>query len=174
MLDGYAAFGGIRISRRNRSTRRKSTTMPLCPPQIPHYLTWDRTPTAAVESRRLTAWAMARPHYKLCWILSAMMWHTAKPLLCTYFVHHPSLIRPFHFGNRFYFRLSWTAGERKPTLRSSVFRDITACNSFKINRRFGRRYLLQFQGRRVCQWRIQHEACSKQRYYIPEVLISIL
>jgi hypothetical protein len=26
---------------------------PLCPPQIPHYLTWDRTRTAAKGSKRL-------------------------------------------------------------------------------------------------------------------------
>jgi hypothetical protein len=39
----------------------KTCTVPLCPPQIPHDLTWDRTRVAAVGSRRLTAWAMARP-----------------------------------------------------------------------------------------------------------------
>jgi hypothetical protein len=33
----------------------------LCPPQIPHDLTWARTRAAAVGSRRLTAWIMARP-----------------------------------------------------------------------------------------------------------------
>jgi hypothetical protein len=40
-------------------------SVPLCPPQIPHDLTWDRTRAAAVGSQRLTAWAMARP----LWIL---------------------------------------------------------------------------------------------------------
>jgi hypothetical protein len=29
----------MRIGRGNRSTRRKSAPMPLCPPQIPHDLT---------------------------------------------------------------------------------------------------------------------------------------
>jgi hypothetical protein len=53
--------GGMRIARGNRSTRRKPAPVPLCPPQIPHDLTWDRTRTAAAGSRRLTAWAMARP-----------------------------------------------------------------------------------------------------------------
>jgi hypothetical protein len=28
-------FGGIKIGRRNRSTRRKPAPAPLCPPQIP-------------------------------------------------------------------------------------------------------------------------------------------
>ena len=34
--------------------------VPLCPPQIPHGLTRDRTRASAVRGRRLTAWAMAR------------------------------------------------------------------------------------------------------------------
>jgi hypothetical protein len=29
-------FGGLKIGRGNRSTRRKPTPTPLCPPQIPH------------------------------------------------------------------------------------------------------------------------------------------
>jgi hypothetical protein len=35
--------------------------VPLCPPQIPHGLTRDRTWPSAVRGRRLTAWAMVRP-----------------------------------------------------------------------------------------------------------------
>jgi hypothetical protein len=38
----------------------KPVPVPLCPPQIPHGLTRDRTRASAVEGRRLTAWAMAR------------------------------------------------------------------------------------------------------------------
>jgi hypothetical protein len=53
--DDYGAVGGMRIGRRNRSTRRKPAPVPLCPPQIPHDLRWDRTRAAAVESQRLTA-----------------------------------------------------------------------------------------------------------------------
>jgi hypothetical protein len=34
---------GMTIGRGNRSTRRKPAPVPLCPPQIPHELTWDRT-----------------------------------------------------------------------------------------------------------------------------------
>jgi hypothetical protein len=34
----------MRIGRGNRSTRGKPAPVPLCPPQIPHDLTWDRTP----------------------------------------------------------------------------------------------------------------------------------
>jgi hypothetical protein len=55
------ALGGMRIGRGNRSTRRKPAPVPLFPPQILHDLAWARTRAAAVGSRRLTAWAMARP-----------------------------------------------------------------------------------------------------------------
>jgi hypothetical protein len=59
--DDYGAVGGMRIGRGNRSTRIKPAPVPLCPQQIPHDLTWDRTRAAAVGSQRLTASAMARP-----------------------------------------------------------------------------------------------------------------
>jgi hypothetical protein len=39
----------------------KPVPVPLCPPQIPHGLTRDRTRASAMGGRRLTAWAMARP-----------------------------------------------------------------------------------------------------------------
>jgi hypothetical protein len=41
--DECGAVGGMRIGRGNRSTRRKPTSVPICPPQIPHNLTWART-----------------------------------------------------------------------------------------------------------------------------------
>jgi hypothetical protein len=37
------AIGGMKIDRGNRSTLRKPAPAPLCPPQIPHDLTWART-----------------------------------------------------------------------------------------------------------------------------------
>jgi hypothetical protein len=48
-------FGGMKISRGNRSTRRKPAPAPLCPPQIPLDQIRDRTQAAAVGSQRLTA-----------------------------------------------------------------------------------------------------------------------
>jgi hypothetical protein len=60
--DECEAVGGMRIGRGNRSTRRKPAPMPLCPPQISHDMTWARTRVAAVGTRHLTAWAMARPY----------------------------------------------------------------------------------------------------------------
>jgi hypothetical protein len=59
------AVGGMRIGRGIRSTRRKPATVPRCPPQISHHLTWARTGAAVVGSRRLTAWAMARPTWSV-------------------------------------------------------------------------------------------------------------
>jgi hypothetical protein len=46
--DDYGVVGGMRIGRGNRSTRRKPAPVPLCAPQIPHDLTWDRTRAAGV------------------------------------------------------------------------------------------------------------------------------
>jgi hypothetical protein len=55
------AFGGKRIGRGNGITRRKLAPVPLCPPQIPHDLTWARTRAAAVGIQWLTAWVVALP-----------------------------------------------------------------------------------------------------------------
>jgi hypothetical protein len=56
-------FGGMKIGKGNRSTRRKPAPESLCPPQIPLDQTWARTLASVVGSQRLTAWAMARPTY---------------------------------------------------------------------------------------------------------------
>jgi hypothetical protein len=45
----------MRIGKGNRSTWRKPTPVPLCPPQIPHDLTWAGIRAALVGGRRLTA-----------------------------------------------------------------------------------------------------------------------
>jgi hypothetical protein len=49
----------------------KPVPMPLCPPQIPHGLTRDRTRARAVRGRRLTAWTMVRPQRGRYVILSS-------------------------------------------------------------------------------------------------------
>jgi hypothetical protein len=41
--------------------RENLPPLPLCPAQIQQDLTWTRSRAAAVRSRQLTAWAMARP-----------------------------------------------------------------------------------------------------------------
>jgi hypothetical protein len=48
-------FGGIKIGRGNRSTRRKPAPAPFCPTQIPLDQTKAGTQAAAVGSQRLTA-----------------------------------------------------------------------------------------------------------------------
>jgi hypothetical protein len=54
MDDECGAVGGL-IGRGDGSARRKPAPVPLCPPQIPHELSWTRTWAAAVTSLRLTA-----------------------------------------------------------------------------------------------------------------------
>jgi hypothetical protein len=56
------AIGGMKTGTGNRSTRRKPAPVPLCLPHIPHGVTWAWTGAAAMGSRRLTAWTMARLH----------------------------------------------------------------------------------------------------------------
>jgi hypothetical protein len=51
--DDDGEIGGM-IGRGNRSTRRKPTPVPLCPPQIPHAAR-TRTRAAAVGTQQLTA-----------------------------------------------------------------------------------------------------------------------
>jgi hypothetical protein len=51
VIDVCGAVGGMRIGRGNRSTRRKPI-VPLCPSQIPHDLTWNRTWTPTTNRLR--------------------------------------------------------------------------------------------------------------------------
>jgi hypothetical protein len=74
--DEYEALGGMRIGRGNRSILRKFSKMPLCPPQIQLGLAWGWNRNAALGSRWLTAWTMARSHVVL---------HVKYPLLLSYF-----------------------------------------------------------------------------------------
>jgi hypothetical protein len=53
--DECGAVGGTKIGKAKRNNWTKPAPVPLCPPQIPHDLTWDRTRAAAVGSRLLTA-----------------------------------------------------------------------------------------------------------------------
>jgi hypothetical protein len=59
----HCGRAGKVLGRGNRNTRRKPAPVSFCPPQIPHYPTRVRTRAAAVESRRLTAWATSRPYH---------------------------------------------------------------------------------------------------------------
>jgi hypothetical protein len=52
--DDCGAVGGM-SGRGNRSIRRKSVPVPLCPPQIPHGLTWAWTQAATMGNQRLNA-----------------------------------------------------------------------------------------------------------------------
>jgi hypothetical protein len=56
------AIGGLKISKGNRSTRRKKnlTPAPFYPPQMPYEQTRARNQAAAVGSQGVAAWAMGR------------------------------------------------------------------------------------------------------------------
>jgi hypothetical protein len=47
-------FGGMKIGRGNRRTRREPAPAPLCPPQIPLDQTRDRTRAVAMGSHKST------------------------------------------------------------------------------------------------------------------------
>jgi hypothetical protein len=48
--DECGAVDGMRIGRGKRSTWRKPEPVTICPQQLPHDLTWDRTRLSAVET----------------------------------------------------------------------------------------------------------------------------
>jgi hypothetical protein len=49
----------MKLTGENRSTREKPVPVPVCPPQIRHGLTRDRTRVSVVRGRRIAASAMA-------------------------------------------------------------------------------------------------------------------
>jgi hypothetical protein len=63
-------FGGIKIGRGNRSTRRKPAPAQLCPLQITLDQTQVRTRAAVLGNQQLTAWAMAWPYSLYCFIVT--------------------------------------------------------------------------------------------------------
>jgi hypothetical protein len=70
MINESRAVGGMRIGRRNKSTRRKPTAVPLCPQYIPHDLAWDGDHASEVGSGRLIAWIKVRPVSLLIQVLN--------------------------------------------------------------------------------------------------------
>jgi hypothetical protein len=53
--DQCEAVGEMKIGSANRSTRKKTARLLLCPPQIPHDLTGDRARASAVMARSTRA-----------------------------------------------------------------------------------------------------------------------
>jgi hypothetical protein len=54
VISEYGAVGGMRTDGGHQSTQRKPAPVRLCPPQIPHDLTWDKTQATVVASWQLT------------------------------------------------------------------------------------------------------------------------
>jgi hypothetical protein len=59
----------------------KTCPSALCPSQISQYLIWGRTRAAEVGSRRLTAWAVARPQTAELKILASLHDYTSHFLI---------------------------------------------------------------------------------------------
>jgi hypothetical protein len=74
---------------RTEALGEKPVLVPLCPPQIPHEPTRNRTRVSVVRGRRLTAWAMARLYiYIYTYICIATFIHST--------LHAPSLHAHFN------------------------------------------------------------------------------
>jgi hypothetical protein len=71
---------------------RWNENWPLCPPQIPHDLTWARTRAATVGSRRLTAWAMAMKTYAEVDVYSFMYSYIRQQMNVTGYLHDPATL----------------------------------------------------------------------------------
>jgi hypothetical protein len=70
--------------------------VPLCPPQIPHGPTRDRTRASTVRGQRLTAWAMARPtnsYVRSCRVFPVQIIFTSWRSFVVYRTLCPSIIR---------------------------------------------------------------------------------
>jgi hypothetical protein len=52
LYEEYGAFHGLRIGKGSRDTRIKPVSVPLCPPQIPDYLTWVGDPVRSLGNRK--------------------------------------------------------------------------------------------------------------------------
>jgi hypothetical protein len=67
------------IDRGKPTTRRKTCPSATLSTETPHGLTRDRTRASAVEGRRLTAWAMARPNISLFKRVFYLLYETRQP-----------------------------------------------------------------------------------------------
>ena len=83
----------MKLTGENRQLGEKPLPVPVCPPQISHGLTRDRTRASAVRGRRLTAWAIPRPYpviyFQFCLFIKHIFfkWHsenylTVRNFLC--------------------------------------------------------------------------------------------
>lgn len=79
--DECATVSGMVIDKGNWNTRRTPAPVPFCLPHIPHNLIWDWTQAARLESRQLTAWAVAQPDLTLphwfCWTKTYIFLNTS-------------------------------------------------------------------------------------------------
>jgi hypothetical protein len=164
--DEYGAVGGMSIGRGNRST--------LCPPQISHDLTWDRTGAAAVGIQRLTARDMPRPKlwisphlFHSCtfhrmyeyWtvVLLHIQVFSLRRAGCSIFGSYR--VRVFDSAIQYAdWNISIPSRDCKENtskicydIENFIFWYITPCSPLKISRGFGGTCHLHLQGRRITQ-----------------------
>jgi hypothetical protein len=107
MMDECGAFGGMRIGKENRSTRRKPAPVPLSPPQIPNDL--GSNPGRRSGKPGTNPWAMARPQG---WVSVRLLMSQTLVLLpvCRCHCRHCRYCRRFYIQDLYwsvFFILLW-------------------------------------------------------------------
>jgi hypothetical protein len=90
--------GGMILAGGTEVLGENPVPVPLCPPEIPHGLTWARTRYSAVRGRRLTTWAIALPafFYGTRQFIAVFTTASRKALFCfTWIQSHVNIILPF-------------------------------------------------------------------------------
>jgi hypothetical protein len=72
---GCGAFGGMRIGKGNRSTRRKPAPVPLCSPQIPHDLGSNPARRSGMPATNRLSYGMAQNFRCLCNNVFNLLFH---------------------------------------------------------------------------------------------------
>jgi hypothetical protein len=157
--DECGAVGGMRIGRGNRSIRRKPVTVSLCPPQFPHDQTRARTRAAALGSRRVTAWAMARPCPLKFFFCSRWKSNPGLP------TRSPSLYRLSYTGSGEATMLLFT---RRPLRTRNNSSSLWSCETPGLLTEFGPFWLLPPsypqetpQGKKVYEYWGGHISCGR-------------
>jgi hypothetical protein len=134
--DECGVVGGMRIGRGNRSTRREPAPVPLCPPQITHDLTWDRT--------RACFYLYFPPSLCLCLPVISFHIHIFPSSFVLLFIS----LTPFSISSLllvyfFYDVISEVLTE--VVMKGTIFWDITLHSPLKVKRSFGGTYRLHLQ-----------------------------
>jgi hypothetical protein len=120
---------GVMISRGHWSSRRKYASVPLCPQQIQHNLSWARTRAAALGNRRLTARATLRPNWitaiRVIWDTVSICWDSVVSIPLKGRDYNDALVSLLAFSlewtDRFSPKFAWASCDFKLSQRYSFF-----------------------------------------------------